>query len=84
MGGVELIGFDPESQTYGSQFFSSEGATSTQGLTLSDGGVTWEGDATRCEATFTDDGRTLIAHHQRLAEDGGWVSSMEVTLRRVD
>lgn len=47
------------------------------GLTLSDGSVVWDGDGTRCEATFSEDGRTLTAHRLRR------VPSMDVTLRRV-
>jgi Protein of unknown function (DUF1579) len=84
VGGIEVIGYDPRSRTSRCHFFDSDGGTSTQEMTLGDGTVTWEGDGTRCESTFEDDGRTLAAHHQRLDENGTWVPSMEVTLRRVD
>ncbi len=84
VGGIEIIGYDPTSGTYRCHFFDSEGSTSTQEMRLGNGTVTWEGDATRCESTFEDEGRTLVAHHQRLDVDGAWVPSMEVTLRRVD
>jgi Protein of unknown function (DUF1579) len=84
VGGVEIIGYDPDTRSYQCYFFDSEGGTNRQELTLGDGEVTWEGDGTRCDATFEDGGRVLVAHHKMMAEHGDWVPSMEVTLRRVD
>ena len=84
VGGIEVIGYDAASGKYQCQFFDSEGNMSTQELTLGEGQVTWEGEGTRCIGTFADDGRTLIAHHERTDDDGGWLPSMDVTLRRVD
>ena len=48
----------------------SEGQTTVQEMKLGDDAVTWEGDGARCEATCKDDGRTLVARHQRLDEKG--------------
>ena len=43
----------------------------------------WERDDTRCTATFSADGTTQTAHHERLTDDGRWVPSMEVVLTKV-
>ncbi len=82
VGGTEIIGWDPEARVYRSQFFDSQGGVSMHELTLRDGLWTWQGEATRCEATFSDDGRVQTAHHQR-SQGSGWVPSMEVVLTRV-
>jgi Protein of unknown function (DUF1579) len=84
VGGIEIIGYDPAGETYRTHFFDSDGGTRSQEMTLGDGIVTWKGEGARCESTFENDGRTLVAHHERLDENGAWVPSMKVTLRRVD
>lgn len=84
VGGIEMIGFDPKRGTYRCQFFDSDGGISAQEMRLGDGTVTWEGAGARCDATFEDEGRTLVAKHQRRDEHGAWVPSMATTLRRVD
>ena len=45
---------------------------------------TWNGETTRTTATFTDNGKTQTAHHERLDDEGNWVPSMEVTLTKVE
>ena len=83
-GGVEVIGYDPSTQRYWSQFFDSQGNASTSELRLEGEHWIWQRDDTRCTAEFSADGKTQTAHHERRNEDGSWVPSMEVVLTRVE
>lgn len=84
VGGTEIISYDAASQQYRSHFFDSQGNISLQELTVSGDTWKWAGEQTRCTAVFTDRGKTQTAYHERLDEQGNWVSSMEVTLTRVE
>jgi Protein of unknown function (DUF1579) len=84
VGGVEVIGYDPSTQIYWSQFFDSQGDASTSELTLDGEHWIWQGETTRCTSEFSADGKTQTAHHERRNEDGSWVPSMEVVLRKVE
>jgi hypothetical protein len=84
VGGVEMIGYDPASGTYRTHFFDSQGNASTHELTFRDGVWTWQGEHTRCRGVFTDDGKTMTAHHERSDDGVTWVPSMDVTLRKVE
>jgi hypothetical protein len=84
VGGVEIIGYDAASQTYRTHFFDSQGNISSQELTASGDTWRWSGESTRCTAVFTDQGKTQTAHHERVDEQGHWVTSMEVTLTKVE
>jgi len=84
VGGIEIIGFDPDTGQYRTWFFDSQGNTSTQTLTYRDGVWTWQGDHARCHGEFTDEGRTLIARHERTDDGEHWVPSMTVTIRKTD
>lgn len=83
VGGVEIIGYDPDAGCYRAQFFDSLGNASVSQLRLADGTWTWTGQRTRCTATFSDDGTIQTAHHE-LSEDGvTWLPSMDVTLCKI-
>jgi hypothetical protein len=83
VGGIEIVGYDPERGTYRSLFFDSQGNLNTSELSVRSGVWTWRGERTRCTATFSEDGRTQTAHHERTADGVTWEPSMEVTLRRI-
>jgi hypothetical protein len=82
-GGIEIIGDDASGGGLSCHFFDSDGNTTTQTLTLRDSTWTWEGEAARCTAPLSPDGKTLTAHHERRDETGHWVPSMEVILRKL-
>jgi hypothetical protein len=82
-GGVELLSYDGDSGAYRSMFVDSLGNTVTSRLSVQDGVWTWQGERTRCTATFSDDGRTQTAHHERRTDQGEWEPSMEVELRKI-
>lgn len=85
VGGTEIIGHDPASDSYRSYFFDSTDQASTHELTVRDGLWTWtDGVSARCNATFSADGRVQTAHHES-SPDGGrtWQPAMDVTLIKV-
>jgi len=84
VGGLEIIGFDPETRQFQTYFFDSQGNASRQTLSISDGVWTWQDRHSRCTGVFTDDGKTLTARHERSDDEVHWVPSMNVVLRKVD
>ena len=83
VGGLEIIRWDAESGRFRTHFFDSEGGLTCEELELRDGVWTWTGAATRVTATFSDDGTTQVADHERFDDAEGWVPSMSVTLHKV-
>src|SRR5215469_8919473 len=83
VGGVEIIGYDPEGRAYRSAFFDSHGNATTSQLIERGSVWTWRRQGTRTTVTFSDDGRTQSARHERTRDGASWESSMEVTLRKV-
>lgn len=84
VGGTEIIGYDPATGGYRSSFFDSFGNSTTSAMTVRDGVWTVQGESTRATANFTDGGKTLITHHERLDDGEQWVPSMEVILSRIE
>lgn len=82
-GGVELLSYDADAGAYRSLFVDSLGNSMISQLSVRDGGWTWQGERTRCTATFSDDGRIQTAHHERRTDHGSWEPSMEVVLRKI-
>jgi hypothetical protein len=84
VGGLEVIGYDASTGQFQTHFFDSEGNTIRETLSYRDGVWTWEGRDVRCRGVFSDDGRTLTAHHERSDEGERWRPSMIVTLRKIE
>jgi Protein of unknown function (DUF1579) len=84
VGGLEVVGYDPSTGQFQTHLFDSEGNTARETLSLQDGVWTWQGSRVRCHGVFSDDGRTLTAHHERSDDGEHWTPSMTVTLRRID
>jgi hypothetical protein len=83
VGGVELIGYNPETGKYVSHFYDSRGNASESEIIVDGNTMTWKGNFTACTAVFTEGGKVQTAHHIRLDEKGHWVPSMEVVLTNV-
>lgn len=83
VGGVEIIGYDPGSNSYTSRFFDSFGNEGVSRLTVSGRVWTWQGERTRCDATISEDGRIQRALHERSDDRRTWQPSMDVTLVKV-
>jgi hypothetical protein len=84
VGGVEMIGYDPERKNYRVSFFDSHGNNTAHTLSLRDGKWIWQGANARCTGVMSDNGRTMTAHHERSDDGMSWVPSMVVTLRKVE
>src|SRR5262245_51025839 len=84
VGGLEVIGYDPATDQFRTHFFDHTGSVTTETLTLRDGTWTWQATKHRCTGVFTDNGRTLTAHHEQSADGQRWAPSMIVTLRKVE
>src|SRR5262249_20000550 len=83
VGGPEIIGYDASTRQFQTYFFGSEGNVTNETLSHRDGVWTWQGKLARCTGTFSDDGKTLTAHHERSVDGGRWLPSMEVKLRKI-
>ena len=84
VGGTEIIGFDPASQTYRIHFFDSQGNITHHQLTAGEASWIWQGEHTRCTSIVSDGGKVMTAHHERSDDGVHWVPSMEVTLTKVE
>src|SRR5262249_40307895 len=84
VGGLEVIGYDASTGRFQTHFFDHEGNVTRGALSCSDGVWTWHGSRVRCRWQFSDDGRTLTAHHERSDDGEHWQPSMTVILRKVD
>jgi Protein of unknown function (DUF1579) len=69
VGGLEVIGLDPETAQYRTHFFDSEGNVITESLSHQEGTWTWQGLHARCMGVFAEEGKVLVARHER-SEDG--------------
>ncbi|MFC7624880.1 hypothetical protein [Microlunatus sp. GCM10028923] len=82
-GATEIIGWDETAGRYRSWLFDSGGNATEHTLSHDDGRWTWQGESTRCTATFSKDGRVQSARHERLDGDR-WIHTMDVALTRID
>lgn len=83
VGGIELIGYDPETKKYRTYFFDSQGNVSNQDLTFSERTWTWTGEHVCATGTLRDHGRTMPTLHEYSDDGVSWRPSMDVTLRKV-
>jgi Protein of unknown function (DUF1579) len=83
VGGIELIGYEPETTSYRSYFFDSQGNISNQDLSFSEGTWTWSGEHARATGTLSDDGRTMPTLHEWSDDGVNWRPSVDVTLCKV-
>jgi Protein of unknown function (DUF1579) len=84
VGGLEVIGHDPETDQFRTYFFAASGEVIQETLSHEGGAWIWRGASVRCTGTFSDDGKTLLARHERSDDGVSWEHSMTVTLRRTD
>ncbi len=84
VGGLEVTGFDHDTRQFKSHLFDSFGNATVHSLSYRDGKWYWQGTNTRCTSTTSDDGKTMVARHERSDDGVNWTHSMTVTLRRID
>jgi Protein of unknown function (DUF1579) len=83
VGGIEMIGFDPETKKFRTHFFDSQGNISNQDLTFHDGMWTWSDLHTRATGVLSEDGQTMPTLHEWSDDGVNWRPSMNVTLRKI-
>jgi Protein of unknown function (DUF1579) len=84
VGGVEMIGYDPDNKNYRVTFFDSQGNQTSHTLTPRDAKWIWQGEHARCTAVPSADNRVFTAYHERSDDGAQWVPSMTVTLTKVE
>jgi hypothetical protein len=83
VGGIEIIGYDPESRKHRTHFFDSQGNVTNQDLTFGDRTWTWSGEHARATGRLSDDGKAMPTLHEWSDDGVNWRPSMHVTLRKV-
>jgi hypothetical protein len=83
VGGIEMIGFDPEVKRFRTHFFDSQGNLSNQDLSWEDGTWRWSGPHARATGVLSEDGRAMPTLHEWSDDEVNWRPSMQVTLWRV-
>jgi hypothetical protein len=84
VGGIEVIAYDSNTKQFHTHFFDSQGNVTREQLTIEGNTIKWQGAQVRCTGTLRDNGRTLVCRHERLEAGDHWLTSMDVTLTRVD
>ena len=82
VGGIEIIGYDPETKVYRTHFFDSQGNVSSEELSFNEGRWHWRGPRVRCTGRFSEDGRQIAALHERSDDGVVWTPSMDITLTK--
>jgi Protein of unknown function (DUF1579) len=83
--GAEIIGHDPDRDTYASQSFGTDGSTAYEAsLTEESDGLTWrmQSKTTRFTGRFSDDGEVIAGHWELQRDSGDWQPWMDITLTR--
>jgi hypothetical protein len=83
VGGIELIGYDPETKRFRTHFFDSQGNITNQDLKFEAGTWTWSGTHARATGVLSDDGQTMPTLHEWSDDGVNWQPAMDVTLRKV-
>jgi hypothetical protein len=83
IGGIEMIGYDPEAGSFRTHFFDSQGNLSNEDLTFHDGTWRWSGHHIRATGVLSDDGQSMRTLHEWSDDGTNWRPSMDITLRRV-
>jgi Protein of unknown function (DUF1579) len=85
--GGEIIGYDPDRDSYVTQYFGSDGATAYEASLTEEGeGLVWRmhSRTTRFAGVFSDDGSVITGQWELLREGGDWEPWMDITLTRQD
>lgn len=84
VGGTEIIGYDQEKKEYYSTFYDSQGNINHDSITIKDNTWIWSGQSHRATVEFTENNKKQTVKHEHLDQDGKWILSMEVILRKIE
>lgn len=76
--GIEVIGYDTESQSYFTRFFDNSGNHPEYRLSASGNTWTWTGEAQRSKIEFGDDGETMRTRWEFKNEGADWQQLCDV------
>jgi hypothetical protein len=79
VGGIEMIGYDPEAGRFRTHFFDSQGNVSNEDLTFDDGTWRWSGHHIRATGVLSDNGQSMHTLHEWSDDGGSWRPSMDIT-----
>jgi uncharacterized lipoprotein YmbA len=80
-----VIGYDPDRNTYATQYFGTEGPTAYDAsLANVSGRLTWrtQSKTTRFTGTFSEDGNVITGHWELQDQTGDWQPWMDITLTK--
>ena len=80
--GIEIIGYDPSSQTYSTYSFDNHGNFLTYRAALHEKVWKVQGKTERFAGRFSGDAKTLTGTWEKLGSDSTWVPWMDVTLTK--
>src|SRR5262245_44186679 len=63
VGGIEIIGYDPEAKHFITSFFDSQGNVTGEALSVDDRTWTWVGAEVRCTGALDERGERLVCRH---------------------
>lgn len=81
--GIEIIGYDERTKAYPTWSFDSQGNTGTYQASTRDGVWAFRARSERATVVVSEDGNTITARWEQLAEGMNWQPWMEVKLKRV-
>lgn len=87
---LEIIGYDPERQSYLATFFDSDGGFGSEELRVDGETWTWRGSNVmgakehRCIARVSNDGKSVRARHEKSEDGKDWELWMDVTLSKIE
>jgi hypothetical protein len=70
--GIEVIGYDPSSETYEVHFFDGDGWARIYRARVHERAWTFSGTRERCSIMFAEDGHTMRIHWDRSPDGGTW------------
>jgi hypothetical protein len=83
--GAEIIGYDPTSGSYVTQYFGTDGPASYEAsLGENEAGLVWtmRSASNRFTGTFNDDLTVITGHWEALDADSKWQPWMDITLTK--
>ncbi|MGB3211686.1 MAG: DUF1579 family protein [Desulforhopalus sp.] len=80
---IEIIGYEPLSQTYPTQFFDNLGNTGTFEASVRDGVWTFAAESERAEVVISEDSNTMTINWERTTDGSNWLPWMDLELIRI-
>lgn len=83
-GGIEIIRYDQADRKFKTFFINSDGNVIEEELIIDGKHWIWVGENVRCKGTWSDDGKSLTALHEKSHDGKNWAPAIDITLKKVD